>query len=290
MTDTDPFDMTAAPMHVAGVRLAVRDPARVAGFYEEVLGLARIAASGRSVTLGAGSRPLVTLLADPGLSRLDPRQAGLFHTAFLLPSRADLGRWLRFALARRVPLQGASDHIVSEAVYLADPEGNGVEIYADRPGAYRPSDPASLRMATDPLDAEGLLAAAEGTEWDGFVRDGIVGHVHLQVGDTKAADAFYAGVLGFDVSFRYPGASFYGSGGYHHHLAGNVWNSRGAGRRPSGMTGLDRVDLSVRTADVHEAIAARARTAGLAVTAEDGTLVLSDPWGTRLGLTPAGER
>lgn len=227
--------------------------------------------------------PLLDLLSDPSATPRDPRDAGLFHTAFLLPSRADLARWLAHAILLDVPLQGASDHIVSEAIYLADPEGNGIEVYADRPVAQWRDQDGQIRMTTYPLDREALLAAREGA-WAGFPAGGSIGHVHLQVGDTAAADGFYRDVLGFDLSCRYPGASFYGSGGYHHHLAGNIWNSRGTGARPEGAAGLEAVEIVARDPASRDAILARADAAGNPVATNGDQPVLRDPWGTAITL------
>lgn len=270
---TEYFDMKAAPLRIGTVRLKVRDLDAVSAFYKAVLGLSPIETGDRRVTLGKGTMPLLELEGDPALAPHDPRQAGLFHTAFLMPTRADLARWVAHVSEAGVPLQGASDHIVSEALYLADPEGNGMEVYVDRPVARWHDTNGEIRMSTDPLDVPDLLKGAEGTTWSGFPEGGSIGHVHLQVGDTGEADRFYRDVLGLEIAARYPGASFYGSGGYHHQLAGNVWNSRRAGMRPEGMAGLAEVILRADPAQ-REAIIARA-----------GGDRLKDPWGTRFIIT-----
>ncbi|WP_374396297.1 VOC family protein [Tabrizicola sp.] len=280
----DYFDMTAAPMRIGAVRLKVRDLGAVSAFYQSVLGLSPVATGEDRITLGTAGTPLLKLVGDPDLAPLDPRQAGLFHTAFLMPTRADLARWVAHVAEARVPLQGASDHIVSEALYLADPAGNGIEVYADRPVSDWHGESGEIRMSTDPLDLQDLLQSAEGTEWSGFPEAGSVGHVHLQVGDTAEADRFYRDVLGLDIAARYPGASFYGSGGYHHQLAGNVWNSRRASRRPEGMAGLEAVEMLVRDAINITAIAARADSAGIASTRNADGLTVRDPWGTAITL------
>lgn len=277
------FNHATAPLRIGRVQLRVRDPETMAGFYQRVLGLAELDRAADRIVLGRGDMALLELLVDPAASPRNPRDAGLFHTAFLLPSRADLARWLAHATRLGVPLQGASDHIVSEAIYLADPEGNGIEVYADRPVAQWRDAAGQVRMATDPLDRADLLAARTG-EWAGFPEGGSIGHVHLQVGDTDAADIFYRDILGFDISCRYPGASFYGSGGYHHHLAGNVWKSRGAAVRPEGTGGLDLVEIVVRDPAARDAILARADGAGIPIDRPDPAPVLRDPWGTRLAL------
>lgn len=281
---TAPFDHHAAPLRIGRVALRVRDLPGVARFYRDVIGLETLETGADRALLGTARTPLLELLAAPEAPPQDPKGAGLFHTAFLLPDRAALGRWLAHAAASGVALQGASDHLVSEALYLADPEGNGIEIYADRPPARWRDAEGRVRMATEPLDLPGLLAAGDG-DWTGFPAEGSIGHVHLRVGDTAAADGFYAGVLGLDIAARYPGASFYGSGGYHHHLAGNVWNSRGAGPRPAGAAGLAAVELAA-DATTRAAILARARAAGQPVDSASGAPVLHDPWGTDFALPP----
>jgi catechol 2,3-dioxygenase len=283
-SETEFFDIHDAPMRIGKVQLKVRDLDMVASFYTSVLGLVRIASASGRATLGIGTTPLLDLLGDPGLAPNDGRQAGLFHTAFLLPSRADLARWLAHAVADRIPLQGASDHIVSEAIYLADPEGNGIEVYVDRPVSRWLGPGGEIRMSTDPLDSQALLKAAEGTEWVGFPEAGMVGHVHLQVGDTAEADRFYRDVLGLDITTHYPGASFYGSGGYHHQLAGNVWNSRRAGKRSKGMAGLNAIEMIVRDAADLEKIAERAGSASIEISKGEDGMILHDPWSTAITL------
>lgn len=270
----DRFDHMAAPMRIGRVRLNVRDLDKVAEFYERVLGLTRLGHSGDVITLGTSTTPLLELAGDPGLAPRNRRDAGLFHTAFLLPSRADLGRWLGFALENEIPLQGASDHIVSEALYLADPEGNGIEIYADRaPSQWRDAS-GNIYMTTEGMDARGVIDAAKGSKWTGFPEDAFIGHVHLQVGDVEKAKGFYRDVLGFDLASDYTGAAFFGSGGYHHHLAGNIWNSRGAGLRPANATGLASVVIVTRDDATRDALQARLKNA-------EGNAI-SDPWGTRI--------
>lgn len=282
---TDYFDMSAAPMRIGTVTLKVRDLDGVSEFYRDVIGLTVLEREDRRATLGTKNAPLLVLEGDPDLAPSDKRQAGLFHTAFLLPTRADLARWLRHAAAARIPLQGASDHIVSEAIYLADPEGNGIEVYIDRPVPDWLDAGGNIQMTTEPLNVQDLLAADEGTVWNGFPANGSVGHVHLRVGDTAEADRFYRDVLGFGVTVDYPGASFYGSGGYHHQLAGNVWSSRGASPRANGAAGLDAVEIIVRDAADIEAVKARAEAAGLRPEAdENGAMWLRDPWGTSIKL------
>lgn len=277
------FNHATAPLRIGRVRLRVRDLDKVSDFYQRVIGLAMIDRSAESITLGAEPVPLLELLSDLAATPRNPSDAGLFHTAFLLPTRADLGRFLAHAVKQGVRLEGASDHLVSEAFYLADPEGNGIEVYADRPlSRWRDAD-GQIRMATEPLDIPDLLGAGTG-EWAGFPAGGIIGHVHLQVGDTGTADAFYRDILGFEIASRYPGAHFYGSGGYHHHLAGNIWNSRRAAPRPEGVAGLEAVEIVAREPALRDAILGRVDAAGIPVISSGDASILRDPWGTTIAL------
>jgi len=226
----------------------------------------------------------VELVGDPGLVPGDRRTAGLFHTAFLLPTRADLGRWLGFASQNDIRLAGAADHKVSEAVYLADPEGNGIEIYADRPLAEWDGGDSGFAMTNDPLNLPDLVAAGGEGAWTGMPANAFIGHVHLRVGDLTQAELFYGDALGFDVTCRFAGATFFGADGYHHQMAANTWSNRSAGPRSADMAGLDRVDLLVPDEGIRARIADRARRSGAAVELQADRLVLTDPWGVAIGL------
>ncbi|TDX33609.1 VOC family protein [Rhodovulum visakhapatnamense] len=251
-----------APVAIDRVALTVRDLDLIGDFYQRILGLDRISGSGEELILGQDGRALIELRRDAA-ARPYPNAAGLFHTAFLLPHRDDLGRWLRHAHARKVRMSGASDHLVSEALYLRDPEGNGIEIYADRPRASWLHDGDRVVMDTLPLDLASLRRA-EG-HWTGAPEGTVIGHVHLQVGAIPEARAFYAGELGFDVTAEIPQASFFSTGGYHHHVATNTWNSAGAGMRPADATGLAELVLA--------ATDPAASRSGRSV---------DDPWGNRI--------
>jgi catechol 2,3-dioxygenase len=275
-TETARFNLDAAPIRIGRVALRVRDLATVSRFYQDIIGLRLLEDTPNRAVLGTGRRPLLVLEGDPALRPRDPREAGLFHIAFLLPSRADLGRWFAHAGASGIRLDGASDHRVSEATYLADPEGNGIEVYTDRPPSLWPRQDGAIAMTTEPLDAADLLAAGEGAAWAGMPEGGMMGHVHLQVGDTAEAERFYRDRLGFDVTCRYPGASFFGSGGYHHQLAANVWNSAGAGPRTTNMTGLASVELVLD--------ATGAKLFSRATSRDENEKVVLDPWGTEFVL------
>ena len=239
-----------APAHIGSVTLLVRDLGKVAAFYEKALGLTISAASTERVSFGtADGTILVRLVHAPGHRVPDAREPGLFHTAFLLPTRRDLANWLAHAQTVHVQIEGASDHLVSEAIYLSDPEGNGIEIYADRKRADWPREAGMIKMATLPLDSASLMAEHSGdVAGYRFPPDGRIGHVHLKVSDLVIAEAFYVETLGLKVMARYPGASFMGWGGYHHHVAVNVWQSRHAPKRAGDTIGLAQFDI-MRRAD-----------------------------------------
>lgn len=270
--------MPLAPLDISAVTLFVRDLDPVIDFYREVVGLAPIHLSDDRALLGAGGVGFLELLHRPDLKPREPSEAGLYHTAFLLPSRADLGRWLRHAAEIGVTLDGAADHLVSEAVYLHDPEGNGVEIYADRaPDTWRWHGDQVV-MANDRLDMIGLRGLAT-ERWVSAPAGTRIGHVHLQVGDTAEAGRFYVGQLGFAVTRQWPQALFMSTGGYHHHLAANTWHSAGARKRDPSRAGLDSVSLGVSSAAHLDDIAQRSGGADL-------TGGLRDPWGTLIRFTP----
>lgn len=242
----DILEALRAPAHIGRITLNVRDAAAVGAFYRDVLGLELSPVPGGATLSTAGGARLIDLISGAGPAR--PDAPGLFHTAFLMPSRRDLARWVTHARSLGTRIEGASDHLVSEAIYLSDPEGNGIEVYADRPRARWPMDGEKVKMATLPLDGASLLAEADGGAPWLFPEAGRIGHVHLQVSELAAAEAFYGGQLGMTVMARYPGATFLGWGGYHHHLAVNVWRSKGAAPRPAGAAGLAQIDI-VRTGD-----------------------------------------
>ena len=266
-SSTLPFALTR-PLHVAAVGLKAKSVPTLANYYRALLGLETIAERDGHALLGAGGVPFLELSAlPPGAALDDPRSAGLFHTAFLMPSRADLGRWVRHAIETRIPVDGMSDHVVSEAFYLTDPEGNGIEIYADRPeGEWRWTDGKLVDMRTDPLDVDAILRAVPaGAAPYGSAPEALrIGHVHLRVGNDKTAEDWWTSEIGLDVVARYPGATFLSSGGYHHHIAGNIWRSRGAGPRDPARGGLAYVALT-----------------GSGVSAEREVV---DPWGTVIQL------
>lgn len=273
---TDRPVTTAAPLAIRAVALAVRDLDALATFYREVVGLDLLERDGDRALLGAGGVGFLELRHRPGSKPRDPAAAGLYHTAFLLPARADLGRWLRHAAEGGFTLDGAADHLVSEAVYLHDPEGNGIEIYVDRPRATWRWQADQVVMANERLDMIGLRALAT-ERWAGAPPATRIGHVHLQVGGIAEAERFYVGQLGFAVTRRWPKALFMSTGGYHHHLATNTWESDGAGRRDPDRAGLEALTLVATDRAVLAGIADRLGGADL----QAG---VRDPWGTLIHL------
>lgn len=280
-----PTFASQTPVRVASVALAVRDLESVARFYENVLRLERIDQLDEGVRLGVAGAPLLELEHRPEAAPDDPAQAGLFHTAFLMPTRADLARWLARYSELSLPLDGASDHLVSEAIYLSDPEGNGIEVYADRPPETWRWREDGLAMGTYPLDLRDLLSAAlPGPSDYAAAPTGMrLGHIHLRVGDLAAAERFYADLLGLRVTVRVPGATFLSSGGYHHHIGANTWRSAGTGLRDPHRAGLARIVLEVHASELL-AICERLLTAGVSVSEKNGRVSFQDSWGTHLEL------
>ncbi|EHS50633.1 Glyoxalase/bleomycin resistance protein/dioxygenase [Rhizobium sp. PDO1-076] len=281
----DSFALTR-PVHVGRTHLVVTDLATVSDFYQTILGLSVIEKSASGVVLGVAGKPLLTLTTRGDVARAPRNAAGLFHTAFLMPSRQELAHWLAHSAHRHIRLDGASDHLVSEAIYLSDPEGNGIEIYADRkPGEWTYNSDGTVQMATERLDLQALYDSAPKTEWGGMAPDAAIGHMHLQVGNVPEADRFYEGVLGLKKMASYPGASFFASGDYHHHIAANVWNSRNAGARSDAMTGLSDYALNFNDKASLDKVLATLESLEIPVTRTAEGHSLRDPWG--IGITLA---
>ena len=231
---------------LGSVNLRVGDLPRALAFYRDVLGFSVLAEDDVSAALGAeGGRPLLVLHSDPEATPPPEGATGLFHVAFLLPTRGDLGAVIRRVREQGGAFDGFSDHNVSEAAYLVDPEGNGLELYADRSRDVWHTSDGRIFLATEPLDVEGLLLGAPEAA-PALPRGTVVGHIHLRVSTLEGAEAFYVRRLGFDVVTRdYPGALFVSAGGYHHHIGLNVWGGVGATRPPQGSLGLTSFDLIV---------------------------------------------
>jgi catechol 2,3-dioxygenase len=271
--------------HIGKVRLRVADIDDLTTFYERVVGLRAVERDGGVVRLGPdGGEPLIELVSAPSAPPAPSFSTGLFHLAILVPDRAELARSLQRLAAAGWRLTGASDHLVSEALYLRDPEGNGIEIYRDRPRDQWNRDNGELRMATLPLDLQDILDELGDGEQaaNGMAAGTTMGHVHLQVADIPASEGFYNGALGLDVMVRsYPGALFLAAGGYHHHLGLNTWQSQGAPPPPEDALGLDRYELVLPDAGDVDAAAERLGESGDPVRVDEGVLA-TDPSGNRV--------
>ena len=259
-----------AGTHIGSLDLQVANMEQALDFYGAGLGLQLIEREGDRASLSAtGLPPYLLALQELRSAIPAPRTStGLYHVAIRLPDRPALARLLRRLLDRRVAFQGAADHGVSEALYLADPEGNGIELYVDRPPQAWPRQGDKIAMTSDPLDIRGLLgeAADGGAAWVGIHPETVIGHIHLKVADLDSTEHFYHGLLGFDVTQRdYPGARFFAAGGYHHHLGTNIWESRRGAPPPANSTGLLTYFIAVPDGGALEAVRARLLAAGTPV-------------------------
>jgi catechol 2,3-dioxygenase len=276
------------------IRLTVAELAGATAFYERVIGLRVLESSPADdgvVRLGTrDGATLVELVGEPAALPRQRRSCGLFHLALLVPDRRALAQALQRVALAGWRLDGASDHLVSEALYLSDPEGNGIELYRDRPREeWRRDANGELAMATLALDLEDLAGELVGdgrTEDPGMPTGTTLGHVHLQVSDLATAEAFYAGALGFDVTVRsYPGALFVAAGGYHHHLGLNTWASAGGLPADPGARGVRDVTIRLGGAAERERVTARVASAGYALREERDAAVATDPFGISVRLT-----
>jgi catechol 2,3-dioxygenase len=273
--------------HVRHVRLQVSNLARSTEFYQQVLGMEVVTQSADTLSLGPTptNRALVHLFTRPGVRPVHrKRTLGLFHFAILLPSRADLGRFLRHVSKLGIRI-GLSDHLVSDAVYLSDPDGLGIEVYADRPRDTWNYEGAQIVMSTEPMDVDSVLQAGADSEWTGMPAGTRMGHIHLHVGNLDKAREFYHQALGFDLTvWNYPGALFLSAGGYHHHLAVNTWAP--AVKAHADDARLLEWELAVPAESLPHA-AASLKNAGYAVESNGPDWTTSDPWGTVVRLAVA---
>jgi catechol 2,3-dioxygenase len=277
------------PHRIGRVDLTVASLERATTFYEEVIGLRRQGGDRTSAVLGAGDRELLRLVELPG-ARPAHRAAGLYHFALLLPSRRDLALSLDHLHRVNAPISGYADHAVSEAIYLTDPDGHGIEIYRDRPRADWSYPQGQLRMTVEPLDVAGIMAElpAAPIAWSGLPDETIMGHIHLQVSDIAATEAFYTRLLGFDVVTRYgPSATFLSQDGYHHHIGANTWAGAGQPTAPPDAARLLSYAVRLDPAVDRDALARRLSDAGHPVTVSDGALVTEDPSGITIRLLGA---
>jgi catechol 2,3-dioxygenase len=248
-------------------------------FYQKVLGMHVHQQRDGQVWLGPqGGQAMLCLQAAPGAPRPGRHATGLYHVAYLYPSRQALGNALRRLVTTRWPLQGFADHLVSEAIYLADPEGNGIELYRDRPRAEWRYEDGQIAMATDPLDVDGVLAEASDSPDERMAAGTAIGHIHLKVANTSQAEVFYCQTLGFDLMARYgPSASFASAGGYHHHIGMNTWSSAGGPPPAPEATGLAYYQVLLPNPTALEETLSRLEEAGIPAQAFENGWLVRDP-------------
>jgi catechol 2,3-dioxygenase len=276
-----------AGLRLGGVVLQIGDLERSVAYYVQVLGLQLASRSSSEAVLTARGdpAPLVTLRKMQGAAPHPQRgRLGLFHFAILLPDRPSLARFVRHLLDRGVH-PGAGDHLVSEAFYLTDPDGLGIEVYADRPRSTWRRRGRELAMASDPVDVRDLLRAAGDEPWTGMPSGTVMGHLHLHVRDLESTTAFYSELLGFDrMVWSYPGALFFAAGGYHHHLGTNLWAGASATEPPAGEARLIEWTIELPDAATLDAVRSRLVAAERSVLPDGESVLTRDPSGTPLRL------
>lgn len=272
-------------IYVSEVAINVQNIERSISFYVDFLGFKIIEQTNNKVVLSAdGSQALLTLVQPEGVTPKEGRTTGLYHFAILLPSREDLGSFLHYIAKEGLEI-GAADHHVSEALYFNDPDGNGIEVYRDRPEAEWEWAGSEVKMVTDPLDGEGILGAKV-RDWAGMPEETIMGHIHLHVSDLEKTKDFYVNGLGLDVVADYPGALFLSYDGYHHHIAGNVWNGVGARRPSERSAGLLHYKLAIPDEKVLADKVESLQDHGYEAIREeaDGSYMTVDPAGNKIKL------
>jgi catechol 2,3-dioxygenase len=282
---------------IGSVSLTVSSLAQSLSFYQERIGLKLRQRDGDVARLGTTERELLVLHENHNAHPVKAR-AGLYHFALLVPSRLELAKVLTHLAETRTPLQGLSDHLVSEAIYLADPDGNGIEIYRDRPRAEWRTEDGTLQMDTIALDVESLLAELAHRSsawhrpgaWSGLDAATVIGHVHLHVANLARDEAFYNSVLGFDLVTRYgTAASFLSAGGYHHHIGMNTWSRTGAIAPPPDATGLRWYTIQLPTPAALQAVVDNIRAMAVSVEERDDGIFLRDPSQNGIFLTLKNE-
>lgn len=279
------MDFHRKPVTFVGqVNLKVQNLERSIAFYQQVIGFKVLKKTERTADLTADGKTILLSIEQPeNIVPKQPRTTGLYHFALLLPRRADLGSILRHLLQLGYPLQGASDHLVSEALYLADPDGNGIEIYSDRPASTWTWRNDEVAMATEPMDAEGVLAEGQGELFEGLPSGTVMGHIHLHVSELVKTEEFYTKGLGLDVVTRYGNqALFISSGKYHHHIGLNTWNGIGAPPSPKNSVGLESFTLVLPSEEERENVITNLGNIGASVSEENGYFVTIDPSGNRI--------
>lgn len=275
------------PPMIGRVALTVNDLSHSLDYYQNHIGLHLLEEGGGKAILGAGERPLLILHEQPGARPVRGR-SGLYHFAILVPSRRDLGRTLHHLVTTNTPIGGYSDHAVSEAIYLTDPDGHGIEIYRDRPRSEWQFPGGNLRMTVDPFDFEGVLGEVgpNPSPWEGMPDGTIIGHIHLHVAHIPPTEQYYVNAIGFDVMARYgSAASFLAANGYHHHLGANTWAGVGAPPPPEDGARLLWYEIVLPSAEALEDTGRRLQEQGYRMENEDGQIITQDPSANQIHLT-----
>ncbi|MDR7080839.1 catechol 2,3-dioxygenase [Arthrobacter ginsengisoli] len=280
--DAPAASVLGAQTRMGAVHLITADLDPMRAYYVDVLGLGVLDENDTALSLGRGGDEVLTITEDPDGTKDSPGQAGLYHSAFLYENESSLASAMaKVAGAAPNSFQGSADHAVSLAFYLGDPDGNGIELYVDRPADGWKWKDGKVTMGSAPLDPNAFISKHLGA---GTAGDPGLGHVHLRVGDLEQARAFYADTLGFAVTAEANGALFFAAGGYHHHIATNTWSSQGAGTRSNDL-GLGSFTVQLGSTDERTSVEARLNAAGIDHRNVDGNLVTKDPWGNTVTLT-----
>jgi len=272
---------------VSQLTIKVQDLDRSLKFYEQIIGFKVLEKIDSSASFTADGKNVLLKIEQPeNVIPKQPRTSGLYHFAILLPTRADLGKFISHMIQIQYPVQGASDHLVSEALYLADPDGNGIEIYSDRPSSEWKWNGSEVVMTTEPMDVQGVLAAGQGAAWNGLPAGTVMGHIHLHVSELEKSGEFYTKGLGFEVVCSFAGqALFMSTGKYHHHIAINTWSGIGAPAAPENGVGLESYTVVLENEEKRNEIIEQLKNVGAPVTEEQGTYITVDPSGNRIKLT-----
>jgi catechol 2,3-dioxygenase len=271
---------------IGSLTLAISDMDSASRFYKDIIGLSELHRRHDSVDLGINSNILLRLESRPG-GKQHPRTPGLFHLAIRLPGRKELGHWLKHLIESHYPLGGAGDHLVSEALYLADPEGNGIEIYCDRPQDRWEYNENGIKMDTLAVDLQSLREQGGDMPFTGIPPGTIIGHIHLRVNDLNKAVEFYRDILGFQLMALWPGAGFLSAGGYHHHIGVNVWNSRGAQPLPEDSLGLVNYEIILPNSVAMDNLLNHLAALNQLVEKRDEKWLIRDPSQNKIKLTIA---
>lgn len=272
--------------HIGVVTLRVANLDRSRRFYEGIMAFQALGeAPGRVVLGGQDRQPLLELIEVPGAAPQPHRATGLYHVAILFPTRPDLGREL-LRLAEAGLQIGQGDHLVSEALYISDPDGNGLEVYQDRPSSMWHWTNGTVQMATDPVDIRSLIddGTHKAEAWDVIPAGTRVGHIHLQVGNIAEAKQFYHAILGFDVTAQLPGALFVSAGGYHHHIGLNTWQSLGGKPTPTNHAGLQSYVIAIPTREGLQEVKDRLVAHNIPVEEQEDGMSVNDPWSNQIVL------